>query len=135
MYCRNCGNEIADAAFACTKCGFRPSDGDKFCNHCGKETQQKQVICLSCGRPLTSGPSRKKIAAGLFAIFLGCFGVHKFYLGYTVQGLIMLLVSILTIFILAAIPAIIGLIEGIIYLTLDDIEFEKTYVTGDKPWF
>ncbi|MBL6964892.1 MAG: TM2 domain-containing protein [Bacteroidetes bacterium] len=135
MYCRNCGNNVEENAFACTKCGCRPIDGKNFCNNCGKETQDKQVICINCGVSLISRPSRKKIAAGLLGILLGCFGVHKFYLGYTTQGVIMLLISILSIFVLAAIPAIIGLIEGILYLTMDDIEFETTYITGHKPWF
>ena len=79
--------------------------------------------------------SEKKIAAGVLGILLGCFGVHKFYLGYTKQGLIMLLVTVLSFFIFAFVMGIIGLIEGIIYLTKTDEDFVATYVNGRKGWF
>ena len=78
---------------------------------------------------------KSKVAAGLFALFLGSLGVHKFYLGYTTQGLIMLLVSLLTLGIGAAIMAVIALIEGILYLTKSDAEFDAVYVQGRKGWF
>ena len=75
------------------------------------------------------------MTAGVLGILLGGLGVHKFYLGYTVPGLIMLLVSILTLGMLAFAPAIIGLIEGIMYLTMSDTDFYRTYVAGKKEWF
>lgn len=77
----------------------------------------------------------KKIAAGTCGILLGALGVHKFILGYTKEGVIMLLVSLLTLFILSPIMSIIGLIEGILYLTKSDEEFVKTYVQAKKGWF
>lgn len=77
----------------------------------------------------------KKIPAGICGILLGALGIHKFVLGYTKEGLIMLLVSILTFGILAGVMGIIGLIEGIIYLTKTDEEFVATYVDGKKGWF
>lgn len=77
----------------------------------------------------------KKIAAGICGILLGALGVHKFVLGYTTEGLIMLLVSLLSCGIAAPIMGIIGLIEGIMYLTKTDDEFLKTYLTGKKGWF
>ena len=85
----------------------------------------------------------KKVLAGVLAILLGALGVHKFILGYNKEGIILLsitLIGILTtclvigIFILW-IPGIIGLIEGIIYLTKSDAEFYQTYQIGKKPWF
>jgi TM2 domain-containing membrane protein YozV len=76
-----------------------------------------------------------KIAAGICAILLGYFGVHKFILGYTGAGLIMLLVTLLTCFIAAPVMAIIGVIEGIIYLVKPDGEFIRTYIENQKPWF
>lgn len=80
----------------------------------------------------------KKIPAAIFAFFLGGLGVHKFYLGYNKQGLIMLLVFIFG-FILLGIPSmiigIIAFIEFIIYLTKSDEDFEKIYLEGSKPWF
>lgn len=79
--------------------------------------------------------AEKKIAAGVCGILLGALGVHKFILGYTKEGLIMLLVSLLTLGFLAFVVGIIGLIEGIIYLTKTDEEFVQVYVTGKRGWF
>ena len=73
----------------------------------------------------------KKLIAGLLGIFLGSFGIHKFYLGYTKEGLILLVASIIT----CGIAGIIGLIEGILYLTKSDEEFYQTYVANQKTWF
>jgi len=77
----------------------------------------------------------KKIAAGICGILLGGLGIHKFILGYTKEGVIMLLISVLTLGLGAFISGIIGLIEGIIYLTKSDEDFVATYVTGKKGWF
>ncbi|WKT83642.1 NINE protein [Thermosynechococcus sp. HY591] len=62
-------------------------------------------------------------------------GIHKFVLGYNTEGLIMLLVSLLTCGLVAPVMSIIGLIEGIIYLTKSDEEFYRTYIAGKKGWF
>ena len=79
--------------------------------------------------------AEKKIPAGVLAILLGALGIHKFYLGYTKEGVIMLLVSVLTIGLAAWAVGIIALIEGILYLTKTDEDFAATYVTGRKGWF
>ena len=78
---------------------------------------------------------KSKVAAGLLAIFLGTLGIHKFYLGYITEGIIMLCVSLLTAGFLAAIVEIISIIEGIIYLTMDNNQFYATYVANKKGWF
>ncbi|MBF4269282.1 TM2 domain-containing protein [Vibrio anguillarum] len=86
----------------------------------------------------TSVGSSKKIAAALLAFFFGALGAHKFYLGYTKQGLIMLLAFLFG-FVLLGLPSIvigvIAFVEFIIYLTKSDEDFETTYVTGRKDWF
>ncbi|MCP9888038.1 TM2 domain-containing protein [Cyanobium sp. ATX 6A2] len=83
--------------------------------------------------------SNKKLAAGLTGIFLGAFGVHKFILGYTKPAIIMLVVSlaggVVTCGIASFVMGVIGLIEGIIYLTKTNEEFESTYLDAEKPWF
>lgn len=76
--------------------------------------------------------SGKKIAAGLCGIFLGVFGVHKFVLGYTSEGVIMLVIGLFT---CGIATSIIGLIEGIIYLTKTDAEFDAVYVHNKRGWF
>jgi len=73
----------------------------------------------------------KKVLAGILGIVLGTFGVHKFILGYTKEGIIQVIVSIVT----CGIGGIIGLIEGIIYLTKSDEEFYQTYQVNKKGWF
>ncbi len=79
------------------------------------------------------------VAAGLLAIFLGCLGVHKFYLGYSTQGFIMLAISvlggILSLGLVASIVWIVAIIEGIIYLSKSQSEFEQLYVYGKHEWF
>ena len=82
-----------------------------------------------------SNEESKRVIAGILGILLGPFGVHKFVLGYTKAGVIMLLITILTCGIGAAITSIIGLIEGIIYLTKSDEEFIYTYQKNEKEWF
>ena len=91
----------------------------------------------------TAGGDNKKILAGILAIFLGWAGIHKFILGYQKEGIILLVVSIIG-FALSCIgigvflvwaTGLIGLIEGIIYLTKSDEEFYNTYQAGQRPWF
>ncbi len=81
----------------------------------------------------------KKVAAGILGILLGWLGVHKFYLGYTQEGVIMLVVSLIVGFITCGIGIIvmqiIGIIEGVMYLTKPDEEFVRTYIQGKKGWF
>ena len=88
--------------------------------------------------PLMATPNPRasnKIPAGICGIILGTFGVHKFILGYTGTGILMLLVSVLSCGILAPVMHLIGLIEGIIYLAKTDDEFVRLYVDGRKEWF
>ncbi|HTY88212.1 MAG TPA: NINE protein [Candidatus Acidoferrum sp.] len=80
-----------------------------------------------------------KIPAGVCGILLGSFGVHKFILGYTGAGLVMLLVTLigglLTCGVAAGVMHLIGLVEGIVYLCRPDEEFVRIYVDGRKEWF
>lgn len=75
--------------------------------------------------------SEKKIPAGILGILIGSLGIHKFYLGYTKAGVIQLIATFVT----CGIASVIGLVEGIIYLTKSDEEFDRTYVQGKKEWF
>ena len=81
----------------------------------------------------------KKVLAGVLAILLGSLGVHKFILGYNKEGIILVVITCVVGFftcgIGASITALIGLIDGIIYLTKSDEEFYNTYQVGNKPWF
>ena len=79
------------------------------------------------------------IAAGLFAVFLGLFGMHKFYLGYNKAAFTMLAVTviggIITLGLAGAVVWVIAIIEGVIYLTKTQSEFDKVYVRGQRDWF
>ena len=75
--------------------------------------------------------AEKKMPAAVLAILIGGLGIHKFYLGYQKEGIIMLVLFFLT----CGTTGLVGLIEGIIYLTKDDEEFVNTYVNGQKGWF
>jgi TM2 domain-containing membrane protein YozV len=77
----------------------------------------------------------KKIAAGICGILFGPLGIHKFILGYTGTGITTLLITVLTCGIGAAVTGLIGMIEGIIYLTKSDEEFVRTYILNKKHWF
>lgn len=90
-----------------------------------------------------AGGDNKKILAGILAIIFGSLGIHKFILGYQKEGIILLVITIIG-FVLSCIgigvflvwgTGLIGLIEGIIYLTKSDEEFYNTYQAGRKPWF
>ena len=89
-----------------------------------------------------STSSKNKVAAGLLAIFLGGLGIHKFYLGFTGPGLVYLLIDTIgfaitwaLLYIPNMILGMMALIEGIIYLTRSDEEFEQIYVVQKKKWF
>ncbi|MEO0288945.1 MAG: NINE protein [candidate division WOR-3 bacterium] len=99
----------------------------KFCPSCGKELDARATMCPNCGAPQpgttgsTTGCEKNKIAAGVLGILLGSFGIHKFYLGQVGWGIVYLL------FCWTGIPSIIGIIEGIIYLTMSDDSFCQKY--------
>lgn len=93
MYCRNCGKEIEDKAVVCVLCGVPPKIEKKYCQNCGVNIQANQTICVECGASISlPSPEKSKFVAGLLALLLGSFGAHKFYLGYTHQGIITILV-------------------------------------------
>ena len=129
MYCRNCGHEVDEKAIACTSCGVAPLNGKAFCQNCGAETNPQAIMCTKCGVQLGKGAAagrRSKMVAGILGILLGGLGIHRFYLGYTTIGLVMLIsqivgqiIAIVTCGVGYIIPAgieIWGLIEGIMIL-------------------
>lgn len=89
--------------------------------------------------PQPVAATKDHVAAGLLAIFLGFLGIHKFYLGYNTSGFIMLGVSILggilTLGIAPSVIWLISVIEGILYFTKSQTEFEQMYVFNKREWF
>ncbi|MCX7047707.1 MAG: TM2 domain-containing protein [Candidatus Sumerlaeota bacterium] len=138
MFCRNCGKEVHPNAVACPGCGVPPMLEKKFCSNCGAATDPSQVVCIKCGSglaPIVAKGKKDKTAAGLLAIFLGYFGIHKFYLGYTTEGIVFLVITLLTCGWGGLIAWPVAFIEGIIYLTKSDEEFDQTYVQAKRGWF
>ena len=130
----------------------------RYCTKCGASNDELAQHCVNCHEPLSPVAgyqpmqsvnqgvpgsmidykalgADKKVVAGIVAILLGAFGVHKFLLGYTTEGIIMLAITIVSCGILAIVPSVIGIIEGIMYLTKSDEEFVQTYIQSKKGWF
>jgi TM2 domain-containing membrane protein YozV len=84
---------------------------------------------------ISSDQGSKRIVAGIVAILFGALGIHKFILGYQKEGIVMLVISFLSLGFLLALVALVGIIEGIIYLSKTDEEFFQTYQIGRRPWF
>jgi TM2 domain-containing membrane protein YozV len=90
------------------------------------------VPALAARRPTGAD---KKIAAGICGILLGHLGIHKFILGYSSEGVTMLLITVLTCGLGGLVMWVIGLVEGITYLSKSDEEFFGTYILNKKGWF
>jgi len=75
--------------------------------------------------------AEKKMLAGILGILLGGLGIHRFILGDATGGILRIVITIVT----CGAGSIIGLIEGIIYLTKSDEEFVETYINQKKAWF
>lgn len=102
MYCRNCGNEMLENASYCVNCGVSRGKGDNYCPSCGKSTNKCAEVCINCGVRLKSrisfdtnhGLYKNKLIAILLCIFVGCFGIHRFYLGDNNKGFIILALTL-----------------------------------------
>lgn len=124
MFCRNCGNQMADNAAVCVKCGVAAGSGTNYCPNCGQPVMPGAAACTNCGcylpQPVPEGTQKSKLVAGLLGIFLGGLGIHNFYLGNTNRALVQLLVcliaGIFTCGIASVAMEIWGLVEGIMIL-------------------
>ena len=109
----------------CKQCGKPIDDGEELCEDCKKvinneatsasEPEVKETV--NTGSPTSNPNAKSKIVAGLLGIFLGTFGVHNFYLGYTGKAVAQLLITLLSCGVLAFASTVWGLIEGILILT------------------
>jgi TM2 domain-containing membrane protein YozV len=104
-------------AAVCVKCGVPTGKGNSYCPNCGVETNPEAVVCVQCGVSLAHKEdeaavgTKSKLVAGLLGIFLGGFGVHNFYLGFTGKAIAQIVLSFL-----CGIGGIWGLIDGILIL-------------------
>lgn len=122
----------------CSKCGAPISGNNTACEYCGfvlktttpqqpqrqqpqqPQTVYQQTIYQQVGNPAIDQrwPIKSKVTAGVLGILLGGIGIHKFYLGKVGMGILYLLLC------WTYVPAIIGLIEGIVYLASNDENFQ-----------
>lgn len=115
MYCKNCGNAMDPNAAICVKCGCAKGVGTSFCPNCGNAIQPGASFCPSCGYAIPAKPAvgaKSKLTAGLLGIFLGGFGIHNFYLGFTGKAVAQIVVTLVT----CGAGSLWGFIEGILIL-------------------
>jgi len=127
-------------AIYCTQCGAQNEDFAHTCAQCQAPLPVTEGYQPIAPTPMYGGPPQqdwqkagadKKLPAGLCGILLGGLGIHKFILGYTTEGIIEIVITLVT----CGLGGIIGLIEGIIYLTKSDEEFVRTYIQNKRGWF
>lgn len=111
MFCKQCGKPIDDGQELCEDC-------KNAANASNQGSAQTVNVNVNSGNTGNMNPQAKsKMAAGLLGIFLGAFGVHNFYLGFTGKAVAQLLITILSCGMLSFASGIWGLIEGILILT------------------
>ena len=132
--CKECGQQISDAAKTCPHCGA-PVVKDVYCPKCGTKVPENIKFCPTCGNAITPSASvskngKDKTVAGLLAIFLGGWGIQYFYLGKTTAGILTIVISLCSCYIWW----LLMLVQGIMMLTMSDEAFNEKYVDNDKTF-
>lgn len=151
MFCSKCGTPLPENATFCPQCGaplapstetYNPQEAGAAAQASCPPAPESPFAATSAApdapqaAPVAAPVVKSRTVAGVLGILLGGLGIHKFYLGYSTAGVIELALSIgLAIIGLPGVIAVIGLIEGIIYLTKSDQDFYDTYVAHKKEWF
>ena len=136
----------------CPECGKQYSTQEKVnrvkCPYCGAETNvsyseqeqqsrwkefyDQQRMAGALDSVFNNGPSGKSRGiAGLLAILMGWCGLHYFYIGKTNAGILFLIIAILSCGILATVTTLISIIQGVLFFTSTQEEFERRWV--DSP--
>lgn len=112
MFCKQCGKPIDDGQELCEDCSKTINE-----NPINETSTSESVNSQNVNNTSSSTVGKSRLLAGLLGIFLGTFGVHNFYLGYTGKAIAQLLISLLSCGILAFASGIWGLVEGIMILS------------------
>jgi len=96
---------------------FSKDKNIKLATYCSRCIDNEILMHLRKNKKIDNVNGKSKITAGILGIFLGCYGVHNFYLGYNGKAIAQLLITLLSLFLLSWVSAIWGLIEGILILT------------------
>lgn len=136
------------AGYVCPQCGAPIDPTATECEYCGEKlsvrqaaqqpqpiyVQQPQTVYVQQQQPVNyqgmqppvyaseanaGWPVKSKVTAGVLALLLGGFGVHKFYLGKIGMGILYL------VFCWTYIPALVSFVEGMIYLCSSDENFSR----------
>ena len=129
MFCRNCGNPMDPNAAVCVRCGCAKGTGVSYCPNCGRPTLPGAAACTTCGCGLAvaTAESKSKLVAGLLGLFLGCYGIHNFYLGYTSRAVTQLVVSLAGLFVTCGLATI-----GIgVWTLIESIQILSGHISTD----
>ena len=125
MFCNHCGAQMSEGAGFCTQCGTSTGAGASPTGPAPQPPLTPGWTASASGpssSPLAPAPGapKAKLVAALLGIFVGAFGIHRFYLGYNAIGIAQLVLGVLGIVtcgITTLASAIWGLVEGILILT------------------
>ncbi|HEY8889707.1 MAG TPA: TM2 domain-containing protein [Clostridium sp.] len=122
--CLSCGASIDLNATECKYCGEATSVQSPQGQVPQYQAPQFQEPQASPMYTPTGAPAKykSKTTAGILGILLGGLGIHKFYMGRIGMGILYI------VFCWTYIPALLGVIEGVIYLTASDEKFYNNYV-------
>jgi len=144
-YCPSCGEDLRrsnstseDAYKYCKFCGAKLLKTETHCPFCNNELEDEAKVQFdepqndttfsfdsNANSIFSANPTeigQKKVIAAVLAFFLGIFGVQFFYLNKPGLGIACLL------FFWTGVPAIIGVITGILFLVMSDKDFEEKYL-------
>ena len=125
--CPQCGAPIEVGATECKFCGEKLVT-QKVTEQVQQSQSQPQIVVQQVAQATVSGinpswPVKSKTVAGILGIFFGGLGLHKFYMGKPLMGILDLCLS------WTFVPEVIGFFEGISYLCSSDENFQlKNYV-------
>lgn len=121
MFCRNCGAQTDEQAQFCIRCGASMKEGEPSGPPPPPPPPGAQWNTTPPPVPPPPGyEPKQKLVAALLGIFLGVFGIHRFYLGYNTIGGVQLalgLGGIVTCGATSIVSAIWGIVDGILILT------------------
>lgn len=123
--CRYCGSYIENTANGCGQ-QTPPPYGEQRANFAGQSSASDPYAMWLANDAFASGPQgRSRGVAALLAILLGSLGIHYFYIGKNTGGIVYLLLTVIS---CGTIPALLGLIQGIMMLCMTNQEFESRYM-------
>lgn len=120
--CPQCGAPIEVGATECKFCGEKLVT-QKVTEQVQQSQSQPQIVVQQVAQATVSGinpswPVKSKTVAGILGIFFGGLGLHKFYRGKPLMGILYLCLS------WTFVPEVIGFFEGISYLCSSDENFQ-----------